>query len=166
MKKRIISIIVVLVFLFISVQTIVTPKSYADDNDLCTFALYVDPIIPEDCNGKYNTFLIDFRATETPNNTYWELCGWGMDLTYFKSQYYNIKNSDNDYEPVSMGAYAGLQHTYPEGEKKAIMSFWQYRYTTDEAGKNEKILQANCMYPEKEGEFGGEGERNQQNFRL
>lgn len=110
--------------------------------------IYSDPILPSESSGKYDTFLIDFKGTKTPIYTYWALCNFDIDLTAFKEKY-------NYYDVTGGGAYAGLQNT--EEGRKGIMSFWQIEYYSDINKTNKQILNAKCMYPTTETNFGNEG---------
>lgn len=110
--------------------------------------IYSDPILPNASNQKYDTFLIDFKGTKTPIHTYWALCNFNIDLTSFKEEH-------NYYDVTGGGAYAGLQNT--NTGRKGIMSFWQVEYYTDANKINKQILNAKCMYPTTEKNFGNEG---------
>lgn len=108
--------------------------------------IYSDPDL-SNTSGKFNGFMIDFKADYAPIKTYWALCNFWMDLSEL---------SKNNTILESGGAYCGLQNT-PYG-KKAIMSFWNIKYKT-KAGK-EKIITPSLVYPVKNGNehFDGEGE--------
>ena len=117
------------------------PALHAADDGRMAHNIYSDPDVSK-TSGGYDTFTIDFRATETPDATYWALANFGMDLKGSMKQYPNATGG---------GAYAGLQHA--GGERKAIMSFWEISY------RNGKILRASRVFPGgKENDFGGEGE--------
>lgn len=105
-------------------------------------AIYSDPVIA-DKDTPYDTFMIDFEGTQTPNFTYWALSNWGMDLKTFKQYHSNVEGG---------GAYAGLQ-TNEEGRRSAIMSFWEVSYD------NNQKLRAKMVYPNGEtNSFTGEGD--------
>jgi hypothetical protein len=99
-------------------------------------------------SGKFDGFMIDFKADKAGMATYWALCNW----------YMNIDDLMNKYEVTDtyMGAYAGFQMR-PDGSK-VIMSFWEINYN-DEFG-NEMKIEAMRVYPSTENtdKFGGEGE--------
>lgn len=108
-------------------------------------AIYSNPII--DGSGKYDTYMIEFRGIHTPDKTYWALCNWGMDLTNFKKNHYDVKGG---------GAYAGLQVS--NGDRKAIMSFWEVKYKNSPNGET-KSHRATMVYPYLPTDsFAGEGE--------
>ena len=109
--------------------------------------VYVDPDLSE-TSGKFDGFMIDFRADKAGIATYWALCNWQMNKEDLMSRYYVTD--------VYAGAYAGLQMR-PDGPK-AIMSFWEIKYI-DESG-NEKKIEAERIYPSggDTNRFGGEGE--------
>jgi len=96
-------------------------------------------------SGKYTAFSIDFLAEDIPQNTYWALCAWEMDLSSLCEKYNDVTGG---------GAYAGLQHN-ADGQV-AIMSFWETSYI-DENG-NKVIHNAKRIYPSGESYFTGEGD--------
>ena len=96
-------------------------------------------------NNKFSAFTIDFRGIDTPDQTYWCLLQWNMDLTKLKETYSDAKGGL---------AYGGLQ-TKNKG-RVAIMSFWEVNY--QEFGKNIK-QRATRIYPKgDESIFTNEGE--------
>ena len=96
-------------------------------------------------SNKFSAFTIDFIGIDTPDQTYWGLLYWQMDLTKLKQTYSDANGGD---------AYGGLQTT-PNG-RTAIMSFWQVNY--QEFGKDIK-LRATRIYPKgDESIFTNEGE--------
>lgn len=109
--------------------------------------VYVDPDLSV-TSGKFDGFMIDFKADQAGTATYWALCNWQMNKDDLMSKY--------DVIDVYAGAYAGLQMR-PDGPK-AIMSFWEIKYL-DESG-NEKKIEAERIYPAggDTNRFGGEGE--------
>ena len=115
-----------------------------------THGIYSDPILPEKYK-KYDTFMIDFKGVKTPCYTYWALFNFGLYITNFEAD-------GNHYNVTGGGAYAGLQNT--DNKRVGIMSFWQIEYTETPLKVNKKILRSKCLYPTKENEFGGEGERS------
>ena len=109
--------------------------------------IYSDPDLSATC-GKFDGFMIDFKADKVGTATYWALCNWEMNIDDLTSKY--------EITDMYMGAYAGLQMC-PEGPK-AIMSFWDINYK-DAYGKNKKV-QAKRVYPSTKdtSKFDGEGE--------
>lgn len=109
--------------------------------------VYVDPDLSA-TSGKFDGFMIDFKADQAGTATYWALANWQMNKDDLLSNYQVID--------VYAGAYAGLQMR-PDGPK-AIMSFWEIKYL-DESG-NEKKIEAERIYPagDDTNRFGGEGE--------
>ena len=63
--------------------------------------------------GKFDGFLIDFKADQAGTGTYWALCNWYMNTDDLMHKF--------DAAEAYAGAYAGLQMR-PDGPK-AIMSF-------------------------------------------
>lgn len=109
--------------------------------------IYADPDLSA-TSGKFDGFMIDFKADRAGTATYWALCNWQMNKEHLMSKYQIID--------VYAGAYAGLQ-LRPDGPK-AIMSFWEIKYI-DELG-TEKKIEAERIFPS-DGDtnrFGGEGE--------
>ena len=76
--------------------------------------IYANPVL-RDTNKKYNGFMVDFKTTDQPIGTFWELCGWNMDLSSLKEKYKNVSGG---------GAYCGLQSR--QDGTIAIMSCWEY----------------------------------------
>ncbi len=109
--------------------------------------IYSDPDLSA-TSGKFDGFLIDFKADQAGTATYWALCNWDMNLDDLKAR---VGAAD-----AYAGAYAGLQ-LRPDGPK-AIMSFWEVNYT-DTSGNPGKI-EAKVVYPpvEETTHFDGEGE--------
>ena len=109
--------------------------------------IYSDPDLSA-TSGKFDGFMIDFKADKAGTATYWALCNWEMNIDDLMRKY--------DVTDMYMGAYAGLQMC-PEGPK-AIMSFWDINYK--DASGNEKKLEAKRVYPSNEDttKFDGEGE--------
>ena len=107
--------------------------------------IYSNPDLSK-TSKKFEGFTIDFRGIDTPDQTYWALCNWDMDLTDFRRTHPNAEGG---------GAYGGLQ-TKLNGEKVSILSFWEVLY---KEGGVEKSHRATRMYPVgDESSFGGEGE--------
>ena len=107
--------------------------------------IYSNPDLSK-TSKKFEGFTIDFRGIDTPDQTYWALCNWNMDLTDFRRTHPNAEGG---------GAYGGLQ-TKLNGEKVSILSFWEVLY---KEGGVEKSHRATRMYPVgDESSFGGEGE--------
>ena len=97
-------------------------------------------------SNKFNTYTIDFRGIDTPPSTYWSLANYHLDLTDFQKTHSDVTGG---------GAYGGLQ-TLSNGEKVAIISFWQINYKENE---ETKILKFKRIYPYgDEMDFSGEGE--------
>ena len=91
-------------------------------------------------NRGFDTYMIDFAGIKTPDNTYWALCNWQMNLDEFKKAHPNASGG---------WAYAGFQ---VRGSKKSIMSFWNVSY-------DNTILRARMIYPDSGSQlFTGEGE--------
>lgn len=109
--------------------------------------VYVDPDLSA-TSGKFDGFMIDFKADKAGIATYWALCNWQMNKDDLMSKYQVID--------TYAGAYAGLQMR-PDGPK-AILSFWEIKYL-DESGIEKKI-EAERVYPSggETNRFGGEGE--------
>ena len=143
MIKKIYIIVIAIVLMIIMNKNLV----FAQESKMA-HNIYSDPILPSESSGKYDTFLIDFKGTKIPIYTYWALCNFDIDLTAFKEKY-------NYYDVTGGGAYAGLQNT--EAGRKGIMSFWQIEYYSDSNKTNKQILNAKCMYPTIETNFGNEG---------
>ncbi|MBE5804121.1 MAG: DUF3472 domain-containing protein [Clostridiales bacterium] len=124
-----------------------TAENEANPEQRMAYNIYSDPDLSA-TSGKFDGFLIDFKADKTGTATYWALCNWQMNLDDLMSKY--------DVTDASAGAYAGLQMR-PDGPK-AIMSFWEINYR-DAAG-NEQKIEAERVYPsgENTNRFGGEGE--------
>ena len=113
---------------------------------ICPMAknIYSTPDLSKTSN-KFEGFTIDFKGIDTPEETYWALCRWNMDLTEFKK---------NHQEVTGGNAYGGLQTKL--GRRVAILSFWEVGYKENEVAKTHR---ANRMYPKgEESAFGGEGE--------
>ncbi|MBR4067218.1 MAG: DUF3472 domain-containing protein [Clostridia bacterium] len=122
-------------------------RDEANPDNRMAHNIYSDPDLSSTC-GKFDGFLIDFKADHAATGTYWALCNWHMNTDDLMQKY--------DTPDAYAGAYAGLQ-LRPDGPK-AIMSFWEIPYR-DEAG-NEQVLEAQRVYPA-DGDtdrFGGEGE--------
>ena len=111
--------------------------------------VYVDPDLSA-TSGKFDGFMIDFKADKAGMATYWALCNWQMNKDDLMSKYNVID--------AYAGAYAGLQMR--SDGPKAIMSFWEIKYI-DESG-NEKKIEAKRVYPlgGDTNKFSGEGEGN------
>ena len=122
-------------------------KEEANPENRMAHNVYSDPDLSA-TSGKFDGFMIDFKADKRGMCTYWALCNWRMNKDDLISKYEVI---DTD-----AGAYAGLQ-IRPDGTK-AIMSFWEIKYT-DASGKEKKI-EAKRVYPSigDTDKFGGEGE--------
>lgn len=122
-------------------------KREANPENRMAHNVYVDPDLSI-TSGKFDGFLIDFKADKAGTATYWALCNWQMNKDDLMSKYQVID--------AYAGAYAGLQMC-PDGPK-AIMSFWEIKYI-DESGKEQKI-EAERIYPSggDTNRFGGEGE--------
>ena len=154
--------------LIIGIQ-LLNPLKVLASQEYRTYSLYSDPVIPDNCSKTYNTFMIDFKATKAPQLTYWNLCNFGIDLSRLRSNVYRIENYSDSNIAQYMGGYGGLQHTEPDGQKNAIMSIWNQKYFTTQSdyqnyirtnnSKYYNILKANCIYPDVEDDFDGEGER-------
>ncbi len=124
--------------------------SHAVNDGKMAHNIYVYPAFAG-TSGKYDAFMVDFRANETPPGTYWALCNFSMDTSGSKELYPGISGN--------MGAYAGLQNVAPSSGERAIMSFWE----VDVGGglENGSGLRATRVYPAGgESGFGGEGEGN------
>lgn len=108
--------------------------------------VYNDPVL-DDTSGRFNGFLIDFKANYVGKDTYWALCNWQMDTSALEKNNTVIDNG---------GAYAGLQRI--NDSRKAIMSFWKIKYKT-KSGKQKTIVPS-LVYPKKDkaGYFDNEGE--------
>ncbi len=122
-------------------------KEEANQEERMAHNLYVDPDLSA-TSGKFDGFMIDFKADKAGVATYWSLCNWQMNMDDLMSRYEVVDDCG--------GAYAGLQMC-PEGPK-AIMSFWEIKYK-DESGNEEKI-DATRVYPSvgDTNKFDGEGE--------
>ena len=109
--------------------------------------IYADPDLSA-TSGKFDGFMIDFKADKAGVATYWALCNWQMNKADLMSKYQVID--------AYAGAYAGLQMR-PDGPK-AIMSFWEIKYIAEFG--NEKKIEAERIYPSGSdtNRFGGEGE--------
>lgn len=109
--------------------------------------IYSDPDLSA-TSGKFDGFLIDFKADRAGTATYWALCNWQMNLDDLTARY--------EVPDPYAGAYAGLQMR-PDGPK-AIMAFWEIS-CLDAAGNTETI-EAKRVYPstEETNRFDGEGE--------
>lgn len=121
--------------------------SEPNPEDRMAHNIYSDPDL-SGTGGRFDGFLIDFKADRAGTATYWALCNWEMNKDDLMSRY--------DVTDVSAGAYAGLQMR-PDGPK-AIMAFWEICFT-DNSG-NEQTILAQRVYPA-DGDtdtFGGEGE--------
>lgn len=109
--------------------------------------VYSDPDL-SGTSGRFDGFMIDFRADRAACGTYWALCNWRMNKDELMSR--------RHVEDPDAGAYAGLQ-LRPDGPK-AILSFWEIG-CVDDSGERE-VIEARRVYPA-EGDtdrFGGEGE--------
>ena len=107
--------------------------------------IYSDPDLSK-TSGQFEGFTIDFQGIETPDQTYWSLCNFHMDLTEFKKTYPDA---------IGGGGYGGLQTTIND-ERTSILSFWEVLY---EEGGVQKSHRAQRIYPKgDESSFGGEGE--------
>ena len=106
--------------------------------------IYVDPDL-SGTGGRFNGFLIDFRADDAGMGTYWALCNWEMDLSCLSGR-----------SASGGGAYAGLQMR--DDGSKSILSFWDIEWT-DSNGRRQ-TTSAERVYPGSQGtnRFGGEGE--------
>lgn len=122
-------------------------KQEANPENRMAHNIYADPDLSA-TSGKFDGFMIDFKADKTGTATYWALCNWQMNKDDLMSRYEVI----DEYA----GAYAGLQMR-PDGPK-AIMSFWEIKYKT--ASGKEKKVEAKRVYPSigDTNKFGGEGE--------
>lgn len=112
----------------------------SNPNKLMAHNIYSDPLLPSYAKG-YNGFIIDFKADDVAEGTYWALCNWSMDTSCLNEKYNNVKGG---------GAYCGLQ---ARGDgKKAIMSFWEIEC-------DDEIITPTLVYPVKEGNtyFSNEG---------
>ncbi len=111
------------------------------------YNVYSDPDLSA-TSGRFDGFLIDFKADKAATATYWALCNWYMNMDDLQSKY--------ELTDACGGAYAGLQMR-PDGPM-AIMSFWEICYL--DASGNQQTLEAERVYPP-DGDtdrFGGEGE--------
>ena len=110
------------------------------------YNIYADPDLSS-TGGSFETFMIDFRATESAPYTYWALANFGMQIT---------PETLKKYPGLCYGgAYAGLQDRGPDLPRAGIMSFWHWEY--QENGKMVE-LNASKLYPNAEDNpFGGEG---------
>lgn len=99
-------------------------------------------------SGRFDGFLIDFKADRAGTATYWSLCNWYMNTD-------DLVATCGSTEAYA-GAYAGLQMR-PDGPK-AILSFWEINFQ-DENG-SEATIEAERVYPAAgdTDRFGGEGE--------
>ena len=122
-------------------------KNEANPEKRMAHNVYTDPDLSA-TSGKFDGFMIDFKADKAGMATYWSLCNWKMNKEDLMSQY--------DVIDTYAGAYAGLQMR-PDGSK-AIMSFWEIKYK--DASGNEKKIEAKCIYPSlgDTNTFDGEGE--------
>lgn len=122
-------------------------KKEANPEHRMAHNIYADPDLSA-TSGKFDGFMIDFKADKAGTATYWALCNWQMNKDDLMSKYEVI---DTD-----AGAYAGLQMR-PDGPK-AIMSFWEIKYKN--ASGKEKKIEAKRVYPSigDTDKFGGEGE--------
>ncbi len=122
-------------------------QNEANPEERMAHNIYSDPDLSA-TSGKFDGFMIDFKADKVGTATYWALCTWEMNIDNLRSKY--------DVKDPYMGAYAGLQMC-PEGPK-AIMSFWEVDYK-DASGKKKKI-QAKRVSPSVKDttKFDGEGE--------
>ena len=114
------------------------------------YNIYSDPNLQGET--QFDTYMIDFKSTQTPYYTYWALANF---------QLYLSPQTQNLYRGISGGGgYAGLQDRGPAAGRghSAIMSFWEWTYSS---GGKSTILRATRMYPEPwtgDSEFTGEGE--------
>ena len=116
---RILTFIIILLFLtLINCQKSKTIYSYLDLSKT---------------SGKFDIFSIDFKSSDTPENTFWCLCQWQMDLTKLKNTYNNVSGGI---------AYGGLQST--KIGKTARMSLLDINYKENE---EEKKIIPNKVYP-------------------
>ncbi len=122
-------------------------RNEANPENRMAHNVYAEPDLSA-TSGKFDGFMIDFKADQAGTATYWALCNWQMNKEDLMSKYQVM----DDYA----GAYAGLQ-LRPDGPK-AIMSFWEIKYI-DESG-NEKKIEAERIHPSggDTNRFGGEGE--------
>ncbi|MBR4083909.1 MAG: DUF3472 domain-containing protein [Lachnospiraceae bacterium] len=122
-------------------------KNEANPENRMAHNVYVDPDLSA-TSGKFDGFMIDFKADKAGMATYWSLCNWQMNKEDLMSKY--------DVIDAYTGAYAGLQ--VRQDGPKAIMSFWEIKYL-DESG-NEMKIEAERIYPSDgdTNKFGGEGE--------
>ena len=130
-------------------ELLIVPEESAQNEpnpeERMSYNIYSDPDLSA-TSGKFDGFMIDFKADKAGTSTYWALCNWQM----------NVDDLMSKYGVVDTYAYAGLQMC-PEGPM-AIMSFWEINYI-DEFG-NEQKIEAKVVYPSLEdtNKFGGEGE--------
>ena len=145
MKARIFKCLAALVLVLSMVAGCTLSISAAKD---MAYNIYSNPVVnlPDD-QKMYDTFQIDFRATQTPTYTYWALSNFSLYISEIsKNKYPNIRGG---------GGYAGLQDKSPSYGNSAIMAFWEWQYNTND------IMRANRVYPYgAESNFGGEGEGN------
>lgn len=122
-------------------------KEEANPENRMAHNIYAEPDLSA-TSGKFNGFMIDFKADKTGTGTYWALCRWRMNKDDLMSKYEVID--------ANAGAYAGLQMR--SDGPKAIMSFWEIKYK--DASGIEKKVEAKRVYPSggDTDKFGGEGE--------
>lgn len=115
-------------------------KEESNPDRLMAHNIYSDPQLPANSRG-FNGFIIDFKADNAAEGTYWALCNWAMDTTCLNGKYNNINNG---------GAYCGLQSR--RDGKKAIMSFWNIECDND-------VITPTLVYPVRDGNtyFSNEG---------
>ena len=110
------------------------------------YNIYANPDLSA-TSGNFETFMIDFRATESAPYTYWALANFGMQVTpETLAKYPGLCQG---------GAYAGLQDRGPNLARAGIMSFWHWEYL-----KNGEMVELNAskLYPTAvDNPFGGEG---------
>lgn len=88
--------------------------------------------------GKSDGFMIDFYSDSSDAlATYWSNANWHMyTRETIKQKGYKLFQGG--------GAYAGLQITYKDTERKGIMSLWQYTYRGK--GGETMVLKAKALY--------------------
>lgn len=107
--------------------------------------IYFEPDI-SNTSGRFQGFMIDFKADYAPKGTYWSLCTWKMDLSSLEKENTCVCGGD---------AYAGLQNT--EDGPVAIMSFWNIEFRNKNGEK--EIKKIHRVYPEGgDSYFSNEGE--------
>ena len=89
-------------------------------------------------SGNFDIFTIDFKGIDIPDNTFWCLLQWQMDLTNLKKKYTDVQGGIS---------YGGFQ-TNKNG-KKALLSLGEIIYK--ENGEEKKIVPTR-LYPKGETE--------------